>query len=723
MRRLLAIMVSVVLAVSTLVGCGDKENANGQNLKNTSNNTSSNTQKEEGNSELTLGSFEADGYQLNVAAGTFEKGADVKVQAIADAELPKYENSEKYKIIGNPLKISSESYKGDIFGTDVELTLPIPGDRPENYVVLYWDENGEVRYFQPSSFDIEKGTMTVSLPHFSLFGSGELTDEEKIEHFLNQYAAKEAVAREEDKKAASELEPYIKAKIDALQLSEEAGSQLTLSVINYVAGEIDEDAGEYTEIATSAYTSIEKGDPADFEGKIEGIISEKLYDILNYNVATGKADLCFKDVGKTGTILGAIAGGDTETALKEIGDVIGDVVPEIGVTTKAAGYVGAKVNECFTNWKSNQIEELYQIYKNGAEDVWGNEVIAGDEESLKNYIHTGSGFTLAKGVYRFYNMDKVAETCEKYGWGKKDYEELDEKYRAEFDRRAEEGLMNYFKKRLAQERVAEEIKQEERACIEEMLNEYYGALDSKFYRGFFGEQSSDDYNLTNRLERLVNVRRYISQYVDEEKLKKTEDYNYGTLLNMWVMYASENKKSEAIDQFINFLQEEGLLNSAYANHLSMNEMAGTYTGMSFKAIRVSQEVYEAYISEYGSDGATSRAQCDEAIAEQIAESGMTGIIDNTFSLEANKNDPSIGVVKTIVHGDDGDYTATAKVELDGEKMIVYNDEGSTEATVVKGKDGKYAIKGDMITLDLQVNDEGSSYLLFVDVQIDAVKNE
>ena len=86
---------------------------------------------------------------------------------------------------------------------------------------------------------------------------------------------------------------------------------------------------------------------------------------------------------------------------------------EIGLATKAAGYVGAKVNETFTNWKSNQIEDLYQKYKNGYEDMWGNEVIAGDEESLKTYLYTSSGFSWSKGVYRFYNMDKTAEVCEK----------------------------------------------------------------------------------------------------------------------------------------------------------------------------------------------------------------------------------------------------------------------------------------------------------------------
>lgn len=737
MKRILAVIMSAALAISLLAGCGgssDAKNADAgqQNSAKTESSSASGgksesteSKKEEGCDKIEVGNIASDGYELNVAEGTFEKGAKVTVETVSDAELSKYQDSTKFNIIGKPVKVSSDSYNGGLFGTDVMLTLPIPGDDLENYVVLYWDEStGDVRYFEPSSFDTKAGTMTVCLPHFSLFGSGELSDQEKIDRFLDQYAAKEAIARSDDKKAASDLEPYIKAKLQALNLTEDAARELSLSLINQMGSGFGEDAGTYTDIVTTAIKSIDKGDPADFESKMEELISNKLYDMLNYNLATGKADSPFKDVGKAATILGAIAGGDTKAALTEIGDVIGSVVPAAGITTKAVAYVGAKVDQCFTNWKSNQIEELYQAYKNGAKDFWGNEVIAGDEESLKNYIYYSHGFTMAKGVYRFYNMDKVAETCEKYGWGRKEYDELDEKYRAEFDRRAEEGLMNYFRTRLSQEKVAEQIKADERACIEQMMDSTLGCLTSGNFSKFFGEASKDDYNITNRLERLVNVKRFISQYVDEDKLKESsklgnDGYNYGNLLNQWVLLASENKKSEAVDQFIVFLKDADLLNPAYANSISMNELAGTYSGISFKALRVSQSAFELYAKQYGSDTIQSRAQCDEALAEQLADEDTSGLIENSFTLEANKNDPAAGTLKILIHGDEEDVTSEAKIKLDGEKLIVTNGEGTTSLAVAKGKNGKYTLKGDPVTFDLVESDEGIEFLFFIDTVIDA----
>ena len=238
------------------------------------------------------------------------------------------------------------------------------------------------------------------------------------------------------------------------------------------------------------------------------------------------------------------------------------VHPAVELTTNAVAYLGAVVNEEFANWKSNQIEELYQIYKNGAEDIWGNYVVAGDRVTFLEYLNTSSGFTMAKGVNRFYNLDKVGEICEKYGWPYSTYEELPERYRDIFQQRAEDGLMKYFEMRLQQEKTAEQIKASERACIETMMSLTNGALSSSNSdaRKFFGEQSADDYDLTARLERLVNVRRFVSQFVDETKLTdSTEGFNYGDVINWWVTHAAQNDKNTAIGLLLDDLEENGLI--------------------------------------------------------------------------------------------------------------------------------------------------------------------
>ena len=724
-KRMICLALSLIMTVGLLTGCGGKS-GDGAGTGSAPENKDA-----KGNQEMTVGSMANDGYALFVPADTFAEGSEVKLEPVADNELEKYQDAERYEIIGTPVHVTSDGYEGGLFGTDVTLSLPMPKDPGElegglgQLAVLYFNDNGEVEYLLPDSYNSADGTMTVKLPHLSPFSAAKLTEKEQVNMFLDKYATQAAVAKMGNQQAASDLEPYVKAKIKALGLSEEAGKELTYSVINYIGGQCGEDAGMYTDLATTAYKSIDKKDPADFEAKMEEIISGKLYDMINYNVATGKADSKFKDAGKLGTILGAVAGGDTETAMREIGDAIGSAVPEIGLTTKAVGYIGAKVNETFTNWKSNQIEDLYQKYKNGYEDMWGNEVIAGDEESLKAYLYTSSGFSWSKGVYRFYNMDKAAETCEKYGWGKKEYEELDEHYRAEFDRRAEEGLLNYFRTRKAQEAEAEKIKEQERECIEEMMRSY-GCLSSGNYNKFFGEQSNDDYNLTERLERIVRVRTMISEYVDEEALAKSQQdgiYNWGTLLNDWVSLSVENKKDDAVKLFIAKLKSYGVLNSAYDYGVTIEDLAGSYSGtVTFKAVRVTEEMYQLYMQENQNGGGdyglnleiNSKADCDAALEQYIEEGALVPSQDLTIEITG---EDSCLISGTIANDDGETYPMTVPAVLKDGNLTLTTEEGTTQIKVTEGS-GLITLSSDKVVFLLEAEEDGLRESLLIEVSID-----
>ena len=721
--KTLAFFLAIILVLSLLSGCGktptdpgDAEEAKAPKAEV--------AEAIKGNSEMQLGDLAADGYALAIPADTFPEGSGVEVTAIPESELAKYRDDAKFEIIGTPVHVVADGYTGGLFDTDVALTLPMPDDCEGGLgqvVVLYFDENGAVQYLLPDTYHSTEKTLTVNLPHLSPFASAKLTKEEQINLFLDRYAAQEAVARADQQQAASELEPYVQEKIKALNLSKEAGRELTLAVINEIGGKFGDDAGFYTDLATTAYKSIDDSDASAFEDKMEEIISGKLYDIINYNVATGKADSKFKDAGKLGTIVGAISGGDTETAMKEIGDAIGNAVPPIGLATKAIGYVGAKVNESFTNWKSNQIEDLYQKYKNGYEDMWGNEVIAGDEDSLKTYLYTASGFSRSKGVYRFYNMDKVAETCEKYGWGRKDYDELDEHYREIFDQRAEEGLLNYFRTRRAQEAEAEKIKQTERECIEEMMLSY-GCLSSGNYNKFFGEQSNDDYDLTARLERIVRVRGMLTQYVDEEALASSQKdgiYNWGVLMNDWVELATNNKKDEAVNQFISKLKSYGVLNPAYDFGVTIDDLAGAYSGtVTATTLRVTDEMYQMYLNgelgdELGGVEVGSKAECDALLAEYVEQVllGQELTIEKTGENTCNVS----GMVLADVA-----VPMSAPAVLENGKLILTTEEGTTEIEVTES-DGLITLKSDKAVFLMAYEEDGMRESFLIEAKIDVLK--
>ncbi|MCR5306903.1 MAG: leucine-rich repeat protein, partial [Oscillospiraceae bacterium] len=494
-------------------------------------------------------------------------------------------DDDRFELVGQWYDISSPDYDGLPLSGDVFLTAPIPGAfDPEDlggYVFVYYDEEtGACRYLFPDSYDLTAGTMTIDLPHFSFWGAAKLTNEEQIEAFLNSYSTKLAVARGNSKKSASELEPYVRLKAEAMGLTKQATEDLIQSSLNFLGGRFTGKNKAFIESATKYTTTLTRGfydndGTAALSGLEDAItdallnswdelkFSDRLDKVLGSEFAGSTTAKLLSSTNGIARMAGYMAGGDPPAAMKELGSILQGIHPAVELGTKAVAYLGARINEEFTNWKSNQIEELYRIYKNGAEDIWGNEVIPCNRDSFLTYLNTSSGFTMAKGVARFYNLDKVSEICEKYGWPYSTYEELPPRYIKEFQQRAEDGLMQYFELRVQQEKTAEEIKKTERACIETMMTSGYGALYSGAYRKFFGEETPDDYNLTARLERLVNVRSFVSQYVDEDKLaeaaKVDNSYNYGDILNWWVDLASNNEKSVAIQKFREELRTHGFL--------------------------------------------------------------------------------------------------------------------------------------------------------------------
>lgn len=541
--------------------------------------------------ELAICAFVTPGWLKKSAGGSFSYEVsgdvfdDMEITAtqLVGNEAKQYYDEDRYTLLSNPVSFECEDYDGVIFGDDVLYTVEIPKDSDvDRLMFIYFDENGDTRYLTPDIIDVDNGTMSVYLPHFSLFGAAELTKEEQIEAFLDDYSMRIAIDNSEQKQAAAELEPYVRAKVEAMGLTKSATEDLIQSTVNYLGGRFkgtEEEPykyGDTIETGTKAMTTLTRGVidgdrdamQTGLEDTLNGALmhcwsdlkfSDRIDEVLGSEFAGKGSETLLGNAGGVARMAGFMMEGDWEDAARELGGVMQNVAPQAELVTKGATFLASLGNMAFTNWKSNQVEELYQIYKNGASDIWGNEVYAGDRESFLTYLNTSSGFTMAKGVGRFYNLDNIDAICKQYGWDYDTYKDIPDKYRRQFEARAEEGLLEYFELRRSQEAEAEKIKKEERACIEEMLNYNYGVLESSNYKQFFGENSDKDFNMRSRLDRLVNVRRYISQYVDEDALKKLgkSGYNYGTLLNEWIRYASTYKKEEALDKFCDYLKDIG----------------------------------------------------------------------------------------------------------------------------------------------------------------------
>lgn|GEM_PF-6231617 len=680
----------------------------------------------------TLGDLSGSGYTLFVEEGTFGENAVVSVQPLSgDVSAP-----GKYEIVGTPLSISCDEYDGTIFGTDVVLTVPLPEGDTElsRFVFVTRDEAaGETYYLYPDRYDTAAGTMGIALPHFSPWWGGKLTEEEQINAFLDSYCTKQAIANGESKQAASELEPYVRAKAEALGLTKQAAEDLIQSTVNYLGGQVKGKYSGAAETGTKAITSIVRGvydNDADaarngLEDAVNGAMSH-CWENLKFSERIGQVTGSEALGGTVGTVvgnargLGAVAGylaeGDTKGAMQELGNVLQNIHPAAEFTTKGAAFLANSANLAFTNWKSNQVEELYKVYRDGKEQGWfGNEVVARDRNSFLTYLNTSSGFTVAKGVKRFYNLDNIEEVCERYGWDFKTYSELPERYREIFEQRAEDSLIAYFELRIQQEAEADKLKELERQNIEAMLRDY-GALKEGRYAKFFGEESADDYDLSRRLERLVNVRSFLTQYVDQKALNQSardDGFNWGDVINWWVMYADEFPKDEAIDKLVADLQEYELLNPNFVPEVRppLAELLGEFEGdVTLERLNISEAAFQEFkaslsegvdlgmfgVADVDADVKNmTQADCDEELNAMVAEGGF-GVVGE---LSVSSDDPAGGactILFTFYESDeeDGEYeehpVAVPATYANGTFTLQSPHSGTLRASL---KDGVYQING------------------------------
>lgn len=580
----------------------------------------------------------AEDHSLTVAQDALAAGAALTAQPASLAGL-----SSKGQAF-SAVEITGSGYDGAFFGSDVQLTLSVPGalegDLGRYLFASYDEQTGITQYFWPDGYDRQTGAITLNLPHLSPWWGTKMSQEEEIDAFLNEYSTRLAIAQGQTRQAASELEPYVRAKAQALGLTRQATEDLVQSAVNYLGGRFQGEYKDTIETSTKAITAVTRGvmdnDTESMRMGLEDAVNGAImhgWDELQFGKRIDKVlgsefagDTVGKLVGSTNGVVrmaGYLAEGDVRSAAEELGGVLQGVHPAAELVTKGARFLATAGDTAFTYWKANQIEALYQVYKHGAQGLFGNYVFPRDRQSFLTFLNDSSGFTLAKGVKRFYDMDKIGEVCERYGWDFKSYSEMPERYRNIFEKRAEDGLMAYFETRLAQEAEAEKIKARERECVEEMLNPYYGVLYSGNFAHFFGEDNGQ-FNLTARMERLVKVRQFISQYVNENELNRAAGYNYGTLLNEWISLASQYGKADAIRKFCQYLQDLGflregmeseaqrtleeqleLLKGKWEIHYTLQQ--GYRTGES--GVK-SHDIYDGYLGKnpYG----TGRAELDEA---------------------------------------------------------------------------------------------------------------
>ncbi len=313
---------------------------------------------------VTLGSIKTANMKMFVENGTFPDGAVVEAQPAPKEFVDMIQNSDKFDMVITPTDISCDQYDGTFFGTDVILTMLMPrrinyGEEADlnKYVFICYDENTkQMRYLWPTGYDIEKNTMSVRMPHFSFWATGKLSEKEEIEQYLNNYCMNLAVQRSQKKQAASELEPYVKAKVAALGLTKEAAKDLVQATVNVMVSQAtstyaaNEDGTEYdwqesfgysngVKAATSAIRGVWDQDPSSIENGMKDLLNSSVMEAWNnlkfsertvdalFSSATikefapGGITTGLSNASGIGAVLGRCWESDWDGALQEMGSI------------------------------------------------------------------------------------------------------------------------------------------------------------------------------------------------------------------------------------------------------------------------------------------------------------------------------------------------------------------------------------------------------------------
>lgn len=222
----------------------------------------------------------------------------------------------KFEPIGAPLDIAGAKTR---LNRPAMLTFRVDPQsyaedlRDQSIWITYYD--GQTwEYFPPDSVNRETGEITFETYHFSLFGTGKISEEER----LAQYAHKQAVLEFAEKNRSQLIEKM------AATASEEIAKQLGMdpNSVTYIVVEGMSDTSDYLNMADQ----LHKGDYKEFSKTLSKVVTEKM----------AKAGI------KTITHLGPQAA----------------LIHLIEVETKL-------IDHGINSWREEEVEAAYQLYKSG----------------------------------------------------------------------------------------------------------------------------------------------------------------------------------------------------------------------------------------------------------------------------------------------------------------------------------------------------------------------
>jgi len=476
----------------------------------------------------TVGNALEDGWQIDISKDTFDDDVKLKMDILTTKESKEYKNDD-FKFYGTPVEFSIDGEDNVRLNKPIKATLKIPSKYLEDaqaedlFFAYYYDNNWE--YYIPDSIDLEKGTATFTLYHFSFLGFGKPSEEEQYKTYAK------AVATNEWNKEANSKE-YLTAnqkQFDDLfsQMgvkSQEARNQLMADVVSYLDSS---DVGYFDYLAQSA-NSGSKGTKGnlDFENKYKEFLGKAIYSALEKNPASFSAKVNI--FGNLASAAGSIAGGDNKAALQSIANILNTAVPVSQLAASTSAFIAEKANQAIDYWAQSELDKAYQVYKTGVGGKWGYEDgLQGDFDTI---------FTLLGGGDRQVNIKIIQKYCETRGLNEKD---LTEDKRNEIIANAKSALKKNFDSRIISDYEISEKAKNEEAFIAELKKE--GLLSASSNKKYFGiDKKGSNFDIKSRLDRIYNIKNTVLNMMDKDEASKISDEFLAKAISQWI-YWSEKK--------------------------------------------------------------------------------------------------------------------------------------------------------------------------------------
>lgn len=563
---------------------------------------------------LTIGDTETTGYCLIAAENTFADGTEVCMNVMSEEQAKRLESSD-FTMLGSPVSLSADNYDGGYLGKDVEMRFAIPEkyvtDNTQCYFIAYHNEStGEWEYYNYDYIDRIHNEIVFTVPHFSDYVPVEVRKEKAVDIYLDRYCTNAALSKKDASKLEELLAPDLKRMMNEIGVpagqTADAISAVNSAILSKcVQGKVNDSLGVANNIGTALYKYSKDGDEGAF---LEALTQTAAEEVAKYaleskgfdtSVHPYPAKIAAGLISKSGSIVGSIETGDYKKVAEDILSIGVSLEPSTAVAMATANLLRSCANSLYNSFEVNEVEKLYQMYKNGTDDF-----AAGNFGDLWDSVDYSFWYGSGRAATRLYTVDHIKSYCEARGWSETDYKKLSPEKQKEINDQARKDLETYFQNRAETEQTAAEMKEREKRFI----NDLFGIMDSSAYSSYFGEKNGYDPNL--RLKKIYEIRAKIEAMADTSH--SAGNYvDWSDFVFDWVSDGSRGiDENTLLAKAIIALDKKGMLREGIEvpdlTFPTVDEISGTWSNLSVHAGNVESPLLEAILKSiaefFGSDG-------------------------------------------------------------------------------------------------------------------------